>query len=61
MSNSSKIELAFRRYSAGEDHLNKLQFQCSFVFLTGMKPSKQDLQVVRSYMESEGGVPRKDF
>ena len=50
--NNSSLDYAFRKYSNGSTSMSKLQFKCAFVYVTGMKPSKQDMQVVTSYMES---------
>ena len=49
---NSKIEAAFRKYEQG-GLLNKLQFKCAFIYLTGMSPSKQDMQLVKTYIASD--------
>jgi Ca2+-binding EF-hand superfamily protein len=50
---SANLERAFRKYDADQKgYLTKLEFKCAFIFLTGLQPSKQDMQVIRQYMES---------
>lgn len=49
---SSKLQQAFFKYST--DHtLDKTQFKCAFIFLTGCKPSKPDVQLAQSKMVGE--------
>ena len=49
----TNLERAFRKYDADQKgYLTKLEFKCAFIFLTGLQPSKQDMQVVKQYMES---------
>ena len=50
---TANLERAFRKYDADQKgYLNKLEFKCAFIFLTGLQPSKQDMVVIRQYMES---------
>ncbi len=45
------LERAFIKYdSESKGYLNKLEFKCAFIFLTGMQPSKQDMQVIKNYV-----------
>lgn len=38
----------FAKYDGGnKGFLTKTEFKCAFIFTTGLKPSKQDMQVVR--------------
>ena len=47
----SSIESAFARYdSEAVGFLDKTQFKCAFIFLTGMKPSRRDMDLVYQYM-----------
>ena len=49
----SSIEQAFARYdSEAVGFLTKTQFKCAFIFLTGMKPSRRDMDLVYQYMGS---------
>jgi hypothetical protein len=49
---TSLIDLAFRKYSSTANTLSKLEFKCAFIFLTGFKPSKQDIKAVADYISS---------
>ena len=47
----SSIEQAFAKYDTErKGFLNKTEFKCAFIFLTGMKPSKSDMDVVLEFM-----------
>ena len=47
----SSIEQAFVKYDPdGKGFLTKTEFKCAFIFLTGMKPSKSDMDLVYQYM-----------
>ncbi len=47
------IHQSFFKYDADRKHyLTKLEFKCAFIYLTGMKPSKQDMQVIKEYVRS---------
>ena len=56
-----KLEFAFRKYSAGEEHMSKLGFKQAFVFVTGLEPSKEDLRVVKEYLQGDFRVNLQDF
>ena len=50
---SANLVRAYRKYDADQKgYLTKLEFKCAFIFLTGLQPSKQDMQVIKQYMES---------
>ena len=45
------IEDTFAKYdSQGKGFLDKTEFKCAFIFLTGMKPSKKDMVLVNQFM-----------
>ena len=49
----AKVERAFRKYDADQKgYLTKLEFKCAFIYLTGLQPSKQDMQVIKQYLEA---------
>ena len=53
MNTHTTIQKAFYKYDADrKQYLTKLEFKCAFIYLTGMKPSKQDMQVIREYVTS---------
>ena len=53
MNNQKNIQRAFCKYDADrKNYLTKLEFKCAFIYLTGMKPSKQDMQVIKEYVRS---------
>ena len=55
------IQQAFFKYDADhKQYLTKLEFKCSFIYLTGMKPSKQDMQVIKEYVKSTTVLSKKD-
>jgi hypothetical protein len=56
-----KLDFAFRKYSQNGDHLTKLAFKQAFVFLTGLEPSKEDMRVVKEYLNGEFRVNLADF
>jgi hypothetical protein len=38
----------FDKYDSGrKGFLTKTEFKCAFIFITGLKPSKDDMQVVK--------------
>ena len=48
----SIVEQAFAKYDqTGKGFLTKTEFKCAFIFLTGMKPSKRDMDVVKDFIE----------
>lgn len=56
-----KLDFAFRKYSLNEDHLTKLGFKQAFVFVTGLEPSKEDMRVVKEYLQGDFRVNQEDF
>ncbi|TNV72146.1 hypothetical protein FGO68_gene3311 [Halteria grandinella] len=58
---SSHIDLAFRKYSSSRSFLTKLEFKCAFIFLTGMKSSKQDIKAIADYISSAQGKQTAEF
>ena len=41
----------FNKYDAHEKgFLNKTEFKCAFIFITGLKPSKSDMQVIKQFV-----------
>ena len=50
-SSQQKIDQAFARYDAGtKGFLTKTEFKCGFIFLTGMKPSGRDMDVINEFL-----------
>lgn len=53
MNTTTNIQRAFHKYDVDrKNYLTKLEFKCAFIYLTGMKPSKQDMQVIKEYVRS---------
>ena len=50
------MQTAFRKYSHDGNRINKLNFKCAFIYLTGMKPSKQDMHVIASYIGGDSFI-----
>ena len=52
-----RVEFAFAKYSQN-GLLEKHQFKCAFIYLTGFKPTRDDLQLAK--LKSEG-MSLRDF
>lgn len=47
--NLMALKQAFFKYSQ-DQHLDKTQFKCAFIFMTGFKPTKQDVAIAKKRM-----------
>jgi hypothetical protein len=45
----SSIDYAFSKYSDGLNALDKTQFKCAFIYLTGFKPTKDDINMAKMH------------
>ena len=46
--------IVFAKYDTSQKgYLTKTEFKCAFIFVTGLKPSKQDMQVVRQFIQQQ--------
>jgi Ca2+-binding EF-hand superfamily protein len=46
----------FSKYdSQQKGYLTKTEFKCAFIFATGLKPSKQDMQLVKEFLQATDG------
>ena len=47
------LQNAFKKYdSQNKGYLYKTEFKCAFIFLIGMRPNKDDMQVIKQFMNS---------
>ena len=47
----ASLEQAFAKYDGhGKGFLDKTEFKCAFIFLTGFKPSRQDMDAVKEFV-----------
>ncbi len=49
MNSDRNLHQAFLKYDEHrKGYLNKLELKCAFIFLTGFKPGKQDLELFKN-------------
>ena len=57
----ANINHAFNKYRQDKNFLDKTEFKCAFIYLTGFKPTKEDIQVAKMTMQGNFCMNKQAF